>query len=443
MNTRKISAREAAFDSLTLCEKDGKYSNLEIDARIVRCKLEGAEKNLFTALVYGVIERKITLDYIIGKLSSRPIESLDKSIKIILRLGLYQIIYLDRVPDSAAVNESVKLAKKAVPAASAFVNAVLRGFLRVLDRQAFMYPDRNDYTRYLSVRYSVSDDVVNTLMKTGEDIEKLLSAFERQPLPTLRVNTLKITADELVKKLFSEGITYAAAKYSDFGLRLTDGKITEFITELIDKGYVYIQDEASQIATIAAGAKPKQIVIDTCACPGGKSFSLAILMNNEGEVYSFDLHKNKLSLVKKGADKLGITIIKTEEKNGTVLDEALIKKADIVLCDVPCSGLGVIAKKPEIRYKSCEDFERLPEIQYSIIKNSSNYVKSGGVLCYSTCTVNPAENGEVVKRFLLENNDFILEDFLVGGLESQDGMLTLYPHIHETDGFFVAKLRRK
>lgn len=443
MDKKKYTAREAAYRSLIACERDKKYSSLEIDASIRKYGLEGAESGLYTALVYGVIERRLTLDYIINKLSKKPTEQLDCEVAVLLRLGLYQIIWLERIPDSAAVNETVNLSKKNVPRAASFINAVLRNFLRTYGKDNLPYPDKKNLREYLSVRYSVGYGVLDTLMASVNDVEPLLAAFERQPDVTLRVNTLRVSRDELLKTLKERGVEVVPTAYSPYGIRLTQKSLRGEVMELISSGFVYIQDEASQIATLAASPVPDTKVIDTCACPGGKSFSAAILMENRGEVKSFDLHKNKLSLIEKGAERLGITVIEAREQDGSKRNDELVDWADTVICDVPCSGLGVIAKKPEIRYKSGEDFKRLPDVQYAILKNSSAYVKAGGVLLYSTCTVNKAENEAVVSRFLSENGEFVAEDFSVGEIKSEGGMLTLMPHVHGTDGFFVAKLRRK
>ena len=443
MNKPKISAREAAYRSLILCEKDKKYSNLEIDSSIRRFALEGADKGLYTTLVYGVIERRLTLEYIVGKLSSKPTDALDAEVLTLLYLGLYQLIWLDRIPDSAAVNETVNLAKKNAPRAASFINAVLRGFLRTYKKDDLPYPKKDDPLGYLSVRYSCSVDVVKVLMQSVADAEAVLSAFESQPDVTLRVNTLKSTRESVISDLTEHGISATPTVYSPYGIRLTEKTLSGRVSELISSGCVYIQDEASQIAVLAAAPGPGSVLTDTCSCPGGKSFGAAMLMENRGKINSFDLHKNKLSLVESGARRLGIDIIETAERNGAVHDGTLTESSDTVICDVPCSGLGVIAKKPEIRYKSAAELERLPEIQYSILKTAADYVKHGGVLLYSTCTLNCAENTAVTNRFLNENCEFSHEDFSVGELRSHDGMLTLLPHIHGTDGFFVAKFRRK
>ena len=442
MESKKITARAAAFRSLIACERDKKYSNLEIDAAIRRFKLDGPERGLYTALTYGVIERRITLDYIIAKLSTRPLAALDAPTATLLRLGLYQLIWLDRVPDHAAVGETVALAKAEAPRAASFVNAVLRGFQRTYGKDDLPLPEKSD-PAYLAVKYSVGADVLAALHAASPDTEALLAGFEAQRAVTLRVNTLKLSREALLMQLADAGCEAEACRHSPFGVKLKNGTVTPEIAELIEKGFVYIQDEASQLAVLAASPAPGSTVIDTCACPGGKSFSAAMLMENTGRVMSFDLHKNKLSLVDSGAKKLGITIIETAEKNGAVYDAALDSVADTVLCDVPCSGLGVIAKKPEIRYKSLADFARLPEIQLAIVENCAKYVKKGGILVYSTCTVLPEENEENVAKILANHPEFAPVDFSVGDVKSENGMLTLSPDLHATDGFFVAKFIKK
>ncbi len=442
MEQKEYSAREAAFLSLLRCEKDKKYSNLEVDSAIRRFHLTGAERGLYTALVYGVIERRISLDYFLAQLSAKELTALDDEILTALRLGLYQLIWLDRIPESAAVNESVTLIKKRQPRAASFVNAVLRGFLRKMSRDNLPWPTRADGADYLSVRYSCGEDVCRILSDSCDDPEALLAAFHQNPPITLRVNTLKTTREALLERLAQDGISAGATAYSPVGIRL-GGSLQPQALAVVHEGLAFVQDEASQLAVLAADPKPGQTVIDSCACPGGKSFSAAMAMENTGILKSFDLHKNKLSLVENGARSLGISILTAEEKNGSVFDAGLEKSADVLICDAPCSGLGVIAKKPEIRYKGADEIERLPAIQTAILANVSRYVKPGGVLCYSTCTLNRRENGDVVRAFLDTHGDYAAEDFEIGGLASKNGQLTLYPHIDNTDGFFIAKFRRK
>lgn len=439
---KEINPRFAAYESLMRCEKDQKYSNLEIDAAIGRYSMNDADRRLYTSLVYGVIEKRLRLDYAVSLLSSKPISEIDSKVMNLLRLGIYQIAFLDRIPESAAVNESVELCKRIKPAAASFINGILRNYLRKFGRTA-PEPPKDDFRNYLSVKYSVSPDIVDILGTSCGDPEALLDKFSQKCGITLRVNTLRTSRKEVMDMIADSGLEAEPTIYSDFGIKISGGRLLPPISDLIEKGFVYIQDEASQIAVTAADPRAGMSVIDCCACPGGKSFSAAIMMNNCGQVKSFDLHRSKLSLVKKGAEKLGIGIITVEEKDGRIIDESLSGSADLVICDVPCSGLGVISKKPEIRYKSIEDIGRLPKTQLAILTASAKYVKSGGVLCYSTCTLNPEENEKVVEEFADSADGFDREDFSVGRIKSSKGMVTLYPHIHDTDGFFIAKFRKR
>lgn len=441
MNDNKKTAREAAYLSLMRCFRDKCYSNIETDSAIRKYSLSGADKGLYTTLVYGVIERRLTLDYIISTLSERPLERLDGEVLTILRLGLYQLTMLDRIPDSAAVNESVILAKKVKPSSASFVNALLRGFLRKYSRDSLPYPDKSDREKYLSVRYSCGEEVIKFLSLSG-DPEPTLKAFESMQSVTLRVNTLRSSREELLEELSRLGIEASASEVSPFGIKL-GATLPEEVRVLIEDGRVFVQDEASQLAAIALSPKAGERVYDICACPGGKSFSLAMEMENKGELFAFDLHKNKLSLIESGAKRLGIDIIRIGEKNGSIYDEALASTADRILCDVPCSGLGVIAKKPELRYKSESEISGLPRVQYAILDNSARYLKPGGRLCYSTCTLNPRENDEIVEKFLTEHTDFEAVSFSVGGFDAPSGKLTLRPETSGTDGFFISLLERK
>jgi 16S rRNA (cytosine967-C5)-methyltransferase len=261
--------------------------------------------------------------------------------------------------------------------------------------------------------------------------EEIAEAVNRRPHITLRVNTLKTTPDQLLSRLEEAGIKAAANRAPNGITLLEDIPVHELP---IADGLCYVQDTSSQLCAESLSPQPGETVIDTCACPGGKSFACAMLMQNKGEIYSLDLHKNKLSLINDGALRLGINIIKTSVQDGTKLNELYINTADRVLCDVPCSGLGVIARKPDLRYKKPDDLERLPEVQFNILNTSSAYVKNGGILIYSTCTLNKKENEEVADRFLSENKNFIYDDFQT---------MTLFPDIgSDLDGFFMARFRR-
>ncbi len=452
------NAREVAYISLERCEKHQKYSNLEIDAAIEKYKLTNADKSLFVSLVYGVIERKLTLDFIISVLASKPLCELDLQVLIPIRLALYQIIFMDKIPKSAAVNESVKLSLKTSHCFASFTNAVLRSFLRecddtkniqsILNAKKFTekFKSLDKYDK-LSVIYSYPKWLCEKLCTSygEENAVGIMNAQNGKGSLTLRVNTLKTSVDKLLSKLTQRGIKANKSVLSPFGINLESTPISE-ISDILKTGEAFVQDEASQLAAKALGANMGDTVIDACACPGGKSFSVAILMQNNGKIISCDIHKSKLSLIKTGAQRLGIDIITTLEANSSQPKEALadylIKGVDRVLCDVPCSGLGVIAKKPEIRYKNKEDIDKLPDVQLKILENCSKYVKPSGKLVYSTCTINPDENENNIQRFLKLHNEFKPVDFDFGKIQSQDGMITLFPHIHNTDGFFISVLEK-
>ncbi len=418
--------REYAYASLIALEKNRRYSNLEIDSALKDSGLSGADRALYTRLVYGVTERRITLDYIISQYSHIPADELDSDVKTALRLGIYQLLWMDRIPAHAAVSESAGLVPRAK---TGFVNAVLRTFQR--SDMGYDLPSKTDRYEYLSVKYSVPGEMCRIFdgVCPGDECEELLSALNCEPKIGLRVNTLKTDMAEAISRTGG-----AASAIAPDVIKVPS--LTEEVRRGIDAGLWFVQDEASRITSASVGVLPGELVIDTCACPGGKSFSLAIDMKNEGELHSFDLHKNKLSLIESGADRLGIKVIKTAEVDGRSPRAELFSSADRVLCDAPCSGLGVIAKKPDIRYKNAADIERLPEIQYAILCGASKYVKAGGVLVYSTCTLNRRENEDVVNRFLAENNGFALADdeYLHGG------MRTFLPHRDGCDGFFAAKM---
>lgn len=432
MNIRKL-----ALELLNKSEKAGQYSNIAIDNAIKKNCLDTQDSSLLCVLVYGVIERKLTLDYIIDSLSSLPPSKIETNIRNILRMGLYQLIYLDRIPPHAAINESVELC----PARSrGFANAILRNYQRKSDEIKF--PDKEkSQLEYLSITYSFPTDLCERFIRIfGFDkAEKIFSAFCKEPSVTLRANSLKISRDELISRLGEKGITAIAAPLSPCGIKVSGASVADLC---IDEGLCFVQDEASQLAVLALGAKEGDKIIDVCSCPGSKSFGAAIEMKNVGEIRSFDLHKNKLSLVEDGAKRLGISIIKTDARDGRIFDESLMGFADKIICDVPCSGFGVMAKKPEIRYKDPQESAGLPDIQYDILCNSSKYLKTGGILIYSTCTLLPEENELNVEKFLAFHEEFEYCDFDIADLHSKKGMLTLNPYDHGTDGFFIAKLRK-
>lgn len=409
----KKDARGLAFESLKKCIKNGKYSNLEVLASLGRNELDTRDRALYTALVYGVIEKTITLDYLIAKYSSRPLDRLDSDTLIALRMGFYQIICMDRIPDHSACDETVKL----VPRSSKpYVNGVMRAMLREKDRVQG-YID----SAPLSVRYAMPDGIIDIWQKGygSERTVEILEGFMIKPTMTLRVNTVKITSEELLCHI--DGGLHPEL---DDIIRAT-GNAEELYG--FNEGLFFVQGSNSRRAVKGLDLKPGETVVDCCACPGGKSFSAAIDMKNEGRIYSFDLHANKLSLIKKGAERLGLDIIETDVHNGSSPREELIGMADAVICDVPCSGLGIIAKKPDIKYKDVSDIERLPKIQLDILTASAEYLKEGGRLMYSTCTLNPDENERVTDRFLESHSAY---------RRAEGYPKTYFPSQTSDDGFF-------
>ena len=412
----------------------GSYSNLQLDSGLKASDLDDRGRKLCSAMYYGVIERRLTLDHIIGGLSSRPIEKLDGIILNILRCGVYQIMYMDSVPDNAAVNESVALAKKfRKTSASGMVNAVLRNFIR--GGRELKLP--KDGVKALSVKYSAPVELVKSLADDygREAAENFLAASLEKNVTYLRLNPIRCTEEEFLSAL--GGIK--AEKLMDNYFMAESGDLTA--TEAFKKGWFHVQGLASQLCCMSLAPTEQDRVLDICAAPGGKTFTMAEIMGGKGEIYAFDLHEKRAELIRKGAERLGLTNIKAAAGDATKFNPELPKFTKI-LCDVPCSGLGVIGSKPEIKYKNISDFAGLPDIQYKIVCNALNYLESGGTLVYSTCTVRKAENEAVCERLLRDHSELEAVELpeLMG--EKFGTMATLMPPKFGS-GFFIAKFRKK
>ncbi|MBE6595637.1 MAG: 16S rRNA (cytosine(967)-C(5))-methyltransferase RsmB [Ruminococcaceae bacterium] len=429
------TAREIALQELLRLEAAGQYADRTLNAALNRATaLSSADRGFLSHLFYGVIERRITLDAVIDSRSSIAPSAIEKRVRMILRMGLYQLCYMDRVPDHAAINEAVALAPRR---SKGFVNAILRGFCR--DGKRIPLPDAAaEPIRYLSVAYSVSPSVAECFLRIFGPARaaEVLAAFGQHPPITVRVNTLRLTRAEFLQRV--EGA--APTELAPFGAILPEGAPLQ---ELIREGVCFVQDEASQLAVAALAAAPGMRVLDLCAAPGSKSFGAALSMENAGTLHSFDLHENKLSLVREGASRLGITNMTVAAADARTADPAVLGVFDRVICDVPCSGLGVIGKKPDIRYKNMDEAAGLVPVQRDILAAAAGCVAPDGVLLYSTCTLLPEENEEQVQAFLATHTDFAPVPFAVGDLTVPAGMLTLAPDTHRTDGFFIAVLRRK
>lgn len=430
------TARQVVNELLISMHKNGTYSNIALDNALSREKLSQRDRAFAAMLFYGVIERRMTLDYIIRLYSSAEFDKIDADVLQPLRMGLYQLLYT-AVPESAAVNESVELAPNN---RKGFVNGILRSFIR--SGKTIDYKDLQGIPK-LSVEYSCPRWLVKKWVGMfGEEktVEILKSSFGRPPL-FIRVNTLKCTPDELIAKLAKEGIEAKRNALLPECLEL--GRISRIeSTKAYRDGLFHVQDISSQLCCLIAHPVFNETVMDVCAAPGGKSFTMAELMADRGKLYSYDVYDGRVSMIKSGAERLGIKNIIAEAHDATVYDETL-PKADKVLCDVVCSGLGVIRRKPEIKYKEMKLLEQLPLLQYHILKTASNYVKKGGTLIYSTCTLNTDENQGVVEKFLSENPDFapVVVPLGLKGVE-EACMRTFIPSVTGGDGFFAATLRR-
>ncbi len=432
-------AREVALDALTACERQGAWSDGYLKKAIGGAKLDGRDAALATRLCFGVLQNRMLLDFYLSKLCATPLHKLEASIRNLLRLGAYQLLYLNRVPDHAAVSEAVSLARKKAknPRAAGLVNGVLRSLIR--QREA-LEPPADLSTRYSHPQWLV-DSFVARLGR--EEAEALLAADNGEPPTCAQVNTLKISAEELAAMLTAEGVAVEPHPWLPDCLFLNGTGSLEHL-EAFQKGYFYIQDAAAHLAVLAAAPQPGWRVLDACAAPGGKSFAAAIAMENRGSVTSCDIHPHKLRLIEAGYQRLGLDIIHANLLDGKERKAELLNSFDLVIADVPCSGLGIIRKKPDIRYKDPKPLENLPRVQAAILDNVADYVRPGGVLLYATCTLLERENEGVVRAFLDKQRDFTLEGFQVSGpfLDTDTGMLTCWPHRHGTDGFFFAKLRR-
>lgn len=430
-------AREAAVFALERTRRDGAWSSALSDAMKTKYDLDSRSLSLAVSISLGVLQSTALLDYYID-LNSKSASKIEPKVRDIMRSGAYQLIFMDKIPASAAVNESVALCKKlGYSRASGFCNAVLRKIASSADK--LPEPPGKGTAQYLSVKYSHPQQLAQYIVdRRGYDAaEAFLAADNTIPDTCLQVNTLKITPDELMARLLAESIPCSMHPWLPNCI-VTAGSVSSMPG--FDEGLFYVQDPAAKCAVLAAALEPGMYVLDSCAAPGGKSFAAAIAMRNEGSIDSCDLHDKKIRLISEGARRLGLSCINAFPHDARA---AFDRQYDAIIADVPCSGYGVIRKKPEIRYKPLEDSASMPAIQAAILENLSQYVKPGGVIVYSTCTVLERENENVVKAFLSTHTEFSAESFtLPNGETATDGYTTFWPDIHGTDGFFVSKLRR-
>ena len=441
------SPRNIAFNVLLKIEQDNAYSNIALNNAIRENRLNGLDSSFVSALVYGVLERQITLDYIIRQYSKIPLRKIEIKTKIILRLGILQLLFMDKVPESAAVNESVNLAKKhKLQKSSGFINGILRSITRA--EVKYNLPDENDKVRYYAIKYSAPQELTKLWLDSygEENTVKLLEALNGRPKICARVNTLKTNKKALIDELAKQNVSAQEIPFLENAITLENTGSIERLSSY-KKGLFHIQDASSQLCVDFLSPKPREIMLDVCSAPGGKSFTSAQYMSDRGKIFSCDLYDHKLKLIKDNAHRLGINSIVTLKRDGAS-SEVPLPIADKILCDVPCSGLGILSRKPEIRYKDNLITEDLPELQYKILCKSAEYLANGGRLVYSTCTLNPEENNKNAKRFLDEHPDFYgvklkLPQSITRAYEENDYELTLMPHTSGTDGFYIAVFGKK
>ena len=416
-----IAAREAALLALNDILYNGKYSNIAVKEMLGKCRgMDKTEKAFFTNLVYGVISRRFTLEYVISQYSAIKLKKLARYVKIILELGFYQIIYLDKVPESAAVNECVKLSKRYCKKGSdRFINGVLRAFLK----NRCVIPDDD-----LAVKYSFSQEMTKMFLEQFgyEFSDQLMQALNTPPDIMLRPNTLKTDADKLSELLEADGIENTV---TDYGMVISDG-FDVASNRLYKEGYFTPQDRGAYTASMVLAPKEGETIIDMCSAPGGKATHIAELMKDNGNILAFDIHEHKVSLINNSAKRLGFNSINAQVGDSSVYNSELNGIADRVLCDVPCSGWGIIRRKPDIKL-SHTDLCELYDIQKKILDNGAKYVKIGGCIVYSTCTVNKKENEEIISEFLSKNINF-----------EKTYEKTFYPNIDGCDGFYVCRLNK-
>lgn len=440
------SAREAALLTLCAMERQKAWSNGAMKKILGESGLDRRDAALATQLCFGVLQNRMLLDFYLQQFSTVKLSKMEHKVLASLRLGLYQMLFLTKIPPSAAVSESVELAKKHCknPRAAGLVNGILRNLARHLDDLPTL--DRSDPVEYLALRYSHPAWLVRELETrlSPEETEAFLAWDNGEPPVTAQVNTCRATAWEVQQKLEADGVAVQPHPWLPNCLLLSGTGDLEAQTAY-QEGLFYVQDPAARLAVLAAGLTPGSRVLDACAAPGGKSFAAALDLEDRGEILSCDIHAHKKALIEAGARRLGLESITAHVADGKKFRPEWENRFDAVLADVPCSGLGVMRKKPEIRNKPPEELEGLPKVQGEILENVSRYVRPGGVLLYSTCTLRRAENEGVAEDFLARHPAFQAEGFALPGpvREVAEGMTTLWPQRLGTDGFFLARFRRQ
>ncbi len=444
------TAREMAFDILKEAEEKNFYLNLLLNKKLSAYKLSQPERNFLTELTYGVVQRLNTLDWVLSLYLKYPLKKLTPSIRIVLRIGVYQLLYLDRVPASAAVNEAVKMAHRyGHRGVAGLVNAVLRKVN--VERDNLPWPERSKKDQFLSLYYSYPLWMIRRWMANmgEEEVEAFCRTGNTVPPLTVRTNTMILGREELKNILDDEGVETTNCIYAEEGLHL---KLSRRLSELpsFQKGYFHIQGESSMLVSHLLNPQPGEKILDLCSAPGGKTTHLATIMANQGNILAGDIYSQRLKLVDEAARRQGLRIIQTEKIDGRSVPPSMHDSFHRVLLDVPCSGLGVIRRKADLKWRrQPDDINSLAALQLELLKGAFKALCPGGVLIYSACTLEPEETREVVESFLrLEESAqrSVLSTLLPTGLkeeEREEGMVNLLPHRHDLDGFFIARIRKK
>lgn len=453
---RRLTARGVALTALKRIDADGAYANLALDEVLEKYPLsDPRDRALATELVYGVTRRRATLDWALDQVSRRPVAQLDPWIRNILRQGAYQLLYLDRIPASAVTHEAVELAKEhGHQGVAGFVNGVLRGLIRKIPELPFPDPEA-DPVRHLELAHSAPRWLVDRwLGEYGPDeAGRLLAALNQTPPLAVRVNRLRTDRERVMQELAAGGIAATPTQLSPDGLVLTGVASATALGRLPahQAGHFTVQDESSMLVAPVVDPQPGETVLDIAAAPGGKSTHLAERMGDRGKVVAVDVHPHKVELIEEAAARLGLTSVETVCADGRQVGRLFAGRADRVLCDLPCSGLGTLARRPDARWrKEPADIPTLAQLQAELLRAAARAVKPGGVLVYSTCTITREENREVMAAFLQEHPDFRADDLtpylpepLRGEPGVTEGWIQLLPHRHGTDGFFIARMVRQ
>ncbi|WP_314048919.1 16S rRNA (cytosine(967)-C(5))-methyltransferase RsmB [Peptostreptococcus stomatis] len=446
-----MSARYLAYKILFDIEVNGNYSNMALNKYLNEAGLDDQDKGFVTELVYGIIEKKRYLDYMINKVSKIKVRKMQHSVKLVLRMGVYQLVYMDGVTDYAAINESVNIMKKLDKRSASFVNAVLRNISRNLDEVKDISLNTVDK---LAIYYSYENWIVENLVKEYgfERTEAILRALSQKPNIYLRVNRTKLRpgqsmdylVGQIIGRIIDQGLEASRVEGLEEAIKVKGLKSIDK-HPLFREGYVSVQDISSILVAKVMDPKRESRVLDLCAAPGGKSTHIGELMENTGHLISQDIFYHKIKLMNTYARRLGLNNMEARLGDALVLNDDYIGKFDYVLCDVPCSGMGIVRRKPEIKYKKEEEVENLPDLQYQILENASSYLKEGGILIYSTCTIFKQENTDVVDRFLNNHKDYELDD--LGSVKEflgigDKGLVKILPDRYEMDGFFICRMKK-